>query len=142
MLPGCGVETVYSFTLGRGYPDVMFGSPEVARTALQATNHNFFLISKKLPLEDVLLFTPLFSPDTIGNHLGLRWTDGDTSLLTWLGPDTKPLDAAWLADYQKRSETLLAVQSFPYAQLRSVFSQLNSTPHPWRSFEPPWSAKH
>lgn len=141
MLPGCKVETVHSFTLGGGYPDVMFGTPEAARAALRSSGHNFFLVSMKLPLEDNLPRAPLFSPDTIDKFLGIRWTDGETVLLTWLGPDTKPLDAAWLDGYRKKAELSPGVASFPYAELQSIFARLNATPHPWRSIELPWIPK-
>jgi hypothetical protein len=141
MLPDCRIETVTSFTPGTGYLDIAFGSPETARAALQASNHNFFLISKKLPVEDFLLRTPLFSPDMIANYLGIRWTDGTTTLLTWLGPDIKPLDAAWIADYRKTVEASPVVQSYPYAAMQSIFARLKATPHPWRSFDLPWTPK-
>ena len=141
MLPDCRIESVTSVSLGIGYPDVMFGSPQTARAALQASNHNYFLISKKLPVEDFLLRAPLFSPDTIANYLGIRWTDGTTTLLTWLGPDIKPLDAAWIADYRKTVESSPTAQTYPYAEMQSIFARLNATPHPWRSFDLPWIAK-
>jgi hypothetical protein len=141
MLPDCRVETVTSFTIGSGYDDVMFGSPEAGRAALQMTNHNYFLISQKLPVEDYLLRSPLFSPDMIANYLGIRWTDGTTTLLTWLGPDTKPLDAAWIAHYRKTIESSPIVQTYPYAEVQSIFAHLKATPHPWRSVDLPWIAK-
>ena len=81
---------------------------------------------------------PLFSPDTIGRSLGIRWTDGTTSLLTWLGPGVAPLDAACIADYRRAVQQSGAVQTFPYEAMKQVFVRLNATPHPWRTFRLPW----
>src|SRR5262249_40562761 len=68
----------------------------------------------------------------------VRWTDGTTSLLTWLGPDTKPLDADWLAAYRRSVEKSGAVSGYPTEAMKAIFARLNETPHPWRSFQLPW----
>lgn len=138
MLPRCRVETVHSFTLGRSYPEVIFGSPEAARAALQKSNHNHFLISNRLPLEDFLSKAPLFSPDIIGDFFGIRWTDGDSTLLTWRGPNTKPIDEGWISEYRKKLQNSSGPQSIPYSEMQSIFSRLEATPHPWRSIALPW----
>jgi hypothetical protein len=80
----------------------------------------------------------LFSPGTIGRYLGIRWTDGTTSLLTWLGPGVQPLDQAWIADYRHAVEDSGTVRSFPYEAMKQIFAGLNATPHPWRTFRLPW----
>jgi len=41
----------------------------------------------------------LFAPDTIGRYLGIKWSDGSTYLLTWIGPETRPLDSDFLEAY-------------------------------------------
>jgi hypothetical protein len=47
----------------------------------------------------------LFAPDTIGRYLGVKWSDGSTYLLTWIGPETHPLGPDFLEAYiRRRSE--------------------------------------
>jgi hypothetical protein len=138
MLPDCNVETYDSFALP-GWDEVMFGSPADGRRALQASRHNYFLFSRELPLDDYLPLSPLFSPDNIAQNLGVRWTDGTTTLLTWLGPGVQPLDKAWLADYRHAVEESGTARSFPYEAMKKIFARLNATPHPWRPFQLPWA---
>jgi hypothetical protein len=139
MLPGCLVVTWPAFAL----PDwdrLMFGTPEEGREVLRAAGVDYFLFSPALYLYDPLPLSPLFSPDHIGRYLALRWTDGEASLLTWLGPDTTPLDAEWIARYRRAVEGSDVVQSFPYGTVRDVYAALRASPHPWRPFPLPWSA--
>jgi hypothetical protein len=136
MLPGCVVESYNSFIIPH-WDEVMFGSPEDARQALQASGHNYFLFSRELRLVDTLPLSPLFAPDNIARYLGIRWTDGTTALLTWLGPGVQPLDQAWLADYRHAIEQSGTIGGFPYAAMKQIFARLKATPHPWRPFPLP-----
>lgn len=138
MLPDCWVESWPGFILTRDWDRVMFGTPEEGREALKAAGQNYFLFSTELYIYDPLPRSPLFSPDNIGRYFGLRWTEGTTSLLTWSGPDTKPLDAAWLARYRSAVESGPSVQNYPYAEVKEVFARLRATPHPWRPIPLPW----
>jgi hypothetical protein len=137
MLPGCLVESYNSFIIPR-WDEVMFGSPEDARSALQASGHNYFLFSRELRLVDTLPLSPLFAPDNIARYLGIRWTDGTTALLTWLGPGVQPLNQAWVADYRNAVEQSGVTGGFPYAAMKQIFARLRATPHPWRPFPLPW----
>jgi hypothetical protein len=137
MLPDCLIETTDSFILPK-WADVMFGSAEQARRALQSTGHNYFLISREFPLADSLPWSELFSPDNIARYLGIRWTDGTTSLLTWLNPGVRPLDQAWIANYRRAVDESVTVQAFPFEAMKQIFARLNATPHPWRPFPLPW----
>jgi len=141
MLPDCHVESVESFGIGRPWDTIMFGTPEEARAALQASGRNYFLFSRTLMIDDYLVRSPLFSPDNIARYLGIRWTDGTTALLTWLGPDTMPLDAQWLADYRSAVESSATVASFPYQEMRDVFARLRAMPRPWRPFPLAWNRR-
>ena len=105
---------------------------------LHAAHLDYFLFTREDDIRDPLPLSPLFSPDTIGRSLGVRWTDGTSSLLTWLGPGVTPLDAAWIADYRRAVQQSGAVQSFPYEAMKQVFVRLNATPHPWTAFRLPW----
>jgi hypothetical protein len=142
MLPECVIENHMSFIMP-GWPTVMFGSPEEARAALQAGGLNYFLLTLDFPISDSLVWSPLFSPDNISKYLGIRWTDGTTTLLTWRGPDTAPLDEAWLKVYRQAAEGARIVQvritrKFPYEEMKQIYARLNATPHPWKPFPLPF----
>jgi hypothetical protein len=137
MLPGCRMESFRDFVVPH-WQQVMFGSPEQARQALQASNHNYFLFSRDLPLIDPFPFSPLFSPDNIDRYLGIRWTDGRTALLTWLAPGVQPLDADWIAAYRRSISQSDLIRLYPYDDLKSIFARLQATPHPWKPFPVPW----
>ena len=138
MLPDCRVETFQSFLMTHNWDRVMFGTADEARQMLHAAHLDYFLFTREDDIRDPLPLSPLFSPDTIGHSLGIRWTDGTTSLLTWLGPGVAPLNAAWIADYRRAVQQSGAVQSFPYDAMKQVFVRLNATPHPWSAFRLPW----
>jgi hypothetical protein len=132
MLPDCVMEAFMSFNMTKKWDRIMFGSPEEARDVLQAAGINFFLFSSELGIVDPLPRSRLFSPDNIANNLALRWTDGTTSLLTWPGPDTRPLDEVWLAKYRK---SVADLHSFPNSYidtLRGIYERFYAMPHPWK----------
>jgi hypothetical protein len=137
MMPDCRLEQNGAFVITRDLDRVLFGTPEEGMRILQAAGLNYFLFSRELPVNDWITLAPLLSPDNIGRFLGIRWTDGTTALLTWLGPDTVPLDPNWLADYRKAVAISPAVQGFPHTAMRRIFEQLRATPHPWRSYTLP-----
>src|SRR5262249_45743683 len=89
---------------------------------------------------DPLPLSPLFSPDNIARYFGIRWTDGTTTLLTWSGPDTTPLDEAWVREYRRAVAQAEWLGRFPNAEMRAVFERLRATPRPWRSVELPWQS--
>jgi len=57
---------------------------------------------RRNPQLDLLPYSKLFAPDTIGDYLGIKWTDGSAFLLTWSGPDTTPITSEFLEIYRKR----------------------------------------
>jgi hypothetical protein len=42
------------------------------------------------------------APDTIGRYLGVKWSDGSAFLVTWIGPDTRPIRPDFLDAYERR----------------------------------------
>jgi hypothetical protein len=138
MLPNCIVESYPSFLMTHHWERVMFGTPNEAEQTLHAAHLDYFLFTREDDIRDPLPLSPLFSPDNIGQFLGIRWTDGTTSLLTWLGPGIAPLDQAWIADYRRSVERSATVQSFPYAAMKQILAGLDATPHPWRALRLPW----
>jgi hypothetical protein len=140
MLPDCRVETWSSFVTSPDWDRLMFGSPEEGRDTLQSAGLNYVLFSTDLYLNnDPLLLSQLLAPNNIARYFGIRWTDGTSSLLTWLGPGITPLDEAWLVRYRRAVADSGALQSFPLESFRTIYARLRATPHPWHSFVPPWS---
>jgi hypothetical protein len=138
MLPDCRIEGFMSFNMTKRWDRVMFGSAEEARQTLQRAGINFFLFSSEIDIADPLPMSNLFSPDHIADYLALRWTDGTTSLLTWAGPDTRPLDDAWIAKYRTSVERIRTFQSPYVTAMHEIFDRYYAMPHPWRAIPLPW----
>ncbi len=100
MLPGCRVESHLSSKMSARRAEILYGSPEAARQILQSEGLNYFFIATRLDIRDPMICTPLFAPDTIGDHMGVKWTDGTDALLTWKGPGVAPLPAEWVDKYR------------------------------------------
>ena len=134
MLPDCDFDAFFYGTMTGKDERVFFGTAEEAKRALRDAGVNYFLISSELPPEDPVLRSALFAPDNIAKYLGLRWTDGTTSLLTWLGPDTTPLSQTWLAGYCRE---VARTGAFYYGAMRRIFADLHKRPHPWGRLDLP-----
>ena len=137
MIPDCTMEAFMSFNMTKKWDRIIFGSAEEAREVLQTAGINYFLFSTEIAIADPAPLGELFSPDHIADNLALRWTDGTTSLLTWPGPDTRPLGGAWLADYRKSVKDLLAFQGPYVAAMREIYQRYYAMPHPWKSIPLP-----
>jgi hypothetical protein len=102
MAPGCLIESVISFKMSGQLDDILGGTPDLAKQRLQEAGLNYFLFRKDSLMLDLLPYSRLFAPDVIGQYLGIRWTDGTTYLLTWIGPETKPIQSDFLGSYVSR----------------------------------------
>jgi hypothetical protein len=102
MVPGCFIESVISFKMSGRLDDILGGEPELAKQRLQEAGLNYFLFMKDYRMIDLLPFSRLFAPEKIGSYLGVKWSDGSTFLLTWIGPDTTPLGPDFLDAYTRR----------------------------------------
>jgi hypothetical protein len=102
MVPGCQIESVISFKMSGRLDEILGGDPELAKRRLQEAGLNYFLFMKEYRLVDLLPFSRLFAPDMIGRYLGVKWTDGSTFLLTWLGPEASPIGSDFLEAYARR----------------------------------------
>ena len=93
MAPGCELESFMSFSLGRDYHEILFESPERARSALQQQGLNYFLfdLGNDTFGLDILQHSPLFQPGNIEKHLQVRWCRNNVFLLTWANADTYAL---------------------------------------------------
>jgi hypothetical protein len=140
MLPGCNVETLSAFRFSRHWSTVYFDTPQRAAEVLHQEGTNYFFFSKELQIFSTLPAAPVFSPDHISEQLGVRWTDGTSYLLTWIGPETKPLDAAVVAAYAMAVEHAPGgYQGFIGYQKdwKAVSRYLSAHPDP-RPFLLPW----
>lgn len=139
MVPGCLVESVISFKMSGHLDEVLNGTPEQARQLLRTAGLNYFLFSNKFQLLDILPYSRLFSPDTIAQYLGIKWTDGTTYLLTWRGAGTVPLNDAFMIAYKSalsQAEVSRPASSwFQFGELppymHAVMTKLRAAPHPW-----------
>ena len=102
MVPGCLIESVISFKMSGRLDEILGGDPGLAKQRLREAGLNYFLFMKDFRMIDLLPFSRLFAPDTIGRYLGIKWSDGSTFLLTWIGPDTSPIGPDFLDAYTHR----------------------------------------
>jgi hypothetical protein len=100
MLPDCHVDGFGHFRLSPRAPEVYWGAPDRARDVLRSAGLDYVFVSWDMQVRDPLPCTTLFSPDHIADYLGVRWTDGTSTLLTWLGPGVARLSPEWIAKYR------------------------------------------
>jgi len=141
MLPDC---RMLSWLNTRATPDTdaaLFGTPEEGEAAFKRAGINYFFYSKELGAQFPQISTPLvlsqlLAPDTIADHLAIRWTDGTSYLLTWRGADTRPIDSGFLDTYRAQVAASGIASSFPLAQWRSIYAHFRDKGmHPYRL---PW----
>jgi hypothetical protein len=144
MVPGCLIESVVSFKMSGRLDEILGGDPELAKRRLQEAGLDYFLFMKDYPIIDLLPFSRLFAPGTIGRYLGVKWTDGSTFLLTWIGPDTSTISADFLDAYTRKLAEPDSLQWFRFdelaPQLVTLVPRLRSVAR-WGAAEkliPPW----
>jgi hypothetical protein len=101
MLPNCRVEGFQSFSVSPHAPEVFFGPPEQAKKILQDEGLNYFFVSWDMMDRDALPCAPVLSVEHIAENLGVKWTDGTSYILTWLGPGITPLTPDWIGKYRE-----------------------------------------
>jgi hypothetical protein len=101
MLPGCRFESLLASSMSKHRGEILSGPPESAERLLRREGLDYFFVSTRVPIVDVLQCTPLFLPDTIQGHLDVVWTDGTDVLLTWKGQGGERLSGDWLDKYRK-----------------------------------------
>lgn len=121
MLPDCRMESYLSFRLSSHSGRVLFGKAEEAKQILKSEGLNYFLIPLDLVIRDPLPLSELFSPDHIAKNFGVRWTDGNNALLTWIGKDTAPISPQWLARYQQAVTESALIKAFPLQDMKRFF---------------------
>ena len=136
MLPGCRPEAMNSFRLSPHALDILFGPPGQAKTILQQEELNYFLVEMDDGINDQLMCSALFSPDQIGQWLGVKWTDGTHFLLTWLDAGAEPLSGEWIELYRQKAAG--AACGF-WPLLHNLAAQLPQNPRWGRDLVMPWS---
>ena len=124
MVPGCLIEDVISFKMSGRLDEILGGDPELAKQRLQEAGLNYFLFMKDYRIIDLLPFSRLFAPDTIGRYLSIKWSDGSTFLLTWIGPDTTPIGPDFLDAYKRRRAEPDALRWFKFDELAPVIATI------------------
>jgi hypothetical protein len=124
MAPGCLIESVISFKMSGRLDEILGGDPELAKQRLQDAGLNYFLFMKDFRMVDLLSFSRLFAPETIGRYLGVKWSDGSTFLLTWIGPDTTPIGPEFLDAYMRRRAEPDVVRWFRFDELAPLIATI------------------
>jgi hypothetical protein len=122
MVPGCLIESVISFKMSGRLDEILGGDPELAKLRLQQAGLDYFLFMKDYRMIDLLPFSRLFAPETIGRYLGVKWSDGSTYLLTWIGPDTTPIGPDFLEAYARRRAEPEVVRWFRFDELAPLMA--------------------
>jgi hypothetical protein len=145
MVPGCDLEVAAPFVMSPRMFEVMLGAADRAKEILKSEGMNYFFVSTELQLGDWLPLSDLFSPEYIDKYIGVRWTDGTSYLLTWLGPGVAPLTADWIKTYSDQVSLSRVVRLWTARQmmsnLRSLDEQLKRNPPPrlGRDLVLPWA---
>jgi hypothetical protein len=134
MLPDCTVQEFLSERFSRSWQTVFFGEPSKAIEALKTEGLNYFFFSAELGRSDPTIYTPLFSSATIANYLAIRWTDGTSYLLTWPGPNTRPIDRKFIATYANANNDRIWDQ----AVLKKISNYIDRHPRNLTPFALPW----
>jgi hypothetical protein len=124
MVPGCLIESVISFKMSGRLDEILGGDPELAKLRLQQAGLDYFLFMKDYRMIDLLPFSRLFAPETIGRYLGVKWSDGSTYLLTWTGPDTTPIGPDFLEAYTRRRAEPEVVRWFRFEELAPLMATI------------------
>ena len=136
MLPNCHIEGYMSFRFTHQPLKVYYGEPREAKYILQQEGLNYFFIANSLQLTDFLPRTPLFSPEHIADFLGIAWTDGNNTLLTWKENSQEPLSPEWIRTYKNKISVSDKVTSFPYETLKIALIQAKN--HTYSDAKLPW----
>jgi hypothetical protein len=139
MLPDCNMQQFISERFSRAWQTVLFGQLEQGIDALRSEGLNYFFFSTELPMEnDPLAISAIFSPDEIGKHLAVRWTDGTSYLLTWPSERTQPIDEKFLVAYRRAVEGGSGVEVSEAMHLKNISDYLAAHKSDLRPFCLPW----
>jgi hypothetical protein len=140
--PGAGLVSEPSYTLGRHYAEIAFGTPEQARRRLRELGIEYVhvRIAPTSPFGELfsaVAFSSLFDPRELPRQFALVATDGENYLLRWRRPD----DTADVPDVLTRTLDLrrTAAVMFPFspafhaAVTDVLLTERNSSEAPYES---------
>ncbi len=119
MLPDCDIEGATSFKMSSHEEVIFFGDPQKAKEQLKKDHLNYFFFSNQLDTRDPLILAPLFSAKHIADYLGIVWTNGEDTLLTWKEQARIPIDKKWLTLYEKNNGN--AEHQMRYNDIKKIF---------------------
>jgi hypothetical protein len=134
MLPDSDVRHFFSFRVPMEV--CLLGTPQETRLAFQKEGINYFFVSKELSLLTRGIGGPFFAPETFHKNLEVVWSDGTSYLLTWPGPNTRPLDAAFLEWYAQKTGEVLPHTADLINKWKEVYAHMQL--HGMKPFRVPW----
>jgi hypothetical protein len=141
MLPDCEMRSLVSFRFSPSWQTVLFGPADEAKRKLQEERLNYFFFSDKLPISDLVMASPLFSPDHIADHLGIKWTDGTNYLLTWKEADSEELPLQMLDSYRTIVNASPQYQAFLADNWKAIADYTVAHSKGLQPFNLPWCTK-
>jgi hypothetical protein len=141
MLPDCEMRSLVSFRFSPSWQTVLFGPADEAKRKLQEERLNYFFFSDKLPISDLVMASPLFSPDHIADHLGIKWTDGTNYLLTWKEADSEELPLQMLDSYRTIVNASPQYQAFLAVNWKAIADYTVAHSKALQPFNLPWCTK-
>jgi len=141
MLPDCRVLRWDDTRTIPEFETVLFGTDDEAVAAVKRAGIDFFFYSTQLAdlpsgISTPIVLAPIFRPDAIADHFGIKWTDGTSYLLTWRDRSVRPLDDAFLAVYRRQVARSPIAASFPVVAWREVFEHFKASG--LRPYRLPW----
>jgi hypothetical protein len=133
MAPYAPLETDISFSLRGKWHVAMFAPADQARACLEEQQLNYFLLDMTKPFFDLLIYSPLFAPESLARNFRVIWRKGDAFLLTWadrtpekpLSADSRELLQRW-DDCMAYSEKNWALRGL-YERVRSIYEFNNKS---------------
>ncbi|MDP6017960.1 MAG: hypothetical protein QGI32_17820 [Candidatus Latescibacteria bacterium] len=123
--PGVGLVSAVDHTYGPDHADIVFGSPEEARSILQSRGVDFFVLNRRSPLFSSVAFSRLFEPATLDLYLSMYARRDDTYLLTWRGQNPAPIPEDFTRVFELKRTAVLSYASS--ASFRETVEMMTTT---------------
>lgn len=112
--PGAGLFAEVDCSLGPDHLDIVFGSPEKAKSVLKSLELDFFLLNIQSNLFNSIVFGNLFHPLNLNKYFKIIFHKENNYLLTWRSPeDTEPIDPKFAQIMELKQRGLLYYPSSP-----------------------------
>lgn len=123
---------MFSYALGNEWHVAIFEPADRAKAVYLKHGVDHFWVDLRGHMFDVAQFSPLLSPDTIGDNLGVVWHEGSRWLLSFRGrAGVEPLPPEFYEGYRKAaSDDRLADMEGIYKRLRRIYLANRGKPYP------------